>query len=176
MPQISLNNHHSLPEKDYFNKFLIKLAIIIFILLSVFLLALYLIQKNLKLTEENKNLNQSPKVLAAILPREATVVYHRSGMITNIQSSYITIRSQIRTTSPNPLQAYETKTLTVYIDDNTVYTKRNYQNFNQTKVVPPAEPSNKSELRVNDFVNVKSNTNIKGLTSFTAIAIEKVVQ
>lgn len=178
MEKSSLNNSQPLPEKDYFNKILIKLAIIIFALLIIFLVVAYLIQRSSKFTEQNpneQNLNDSSsKAIAATLPSEAATIYQRSGTITEIQAGYLVMQSRFRTGSSDPRNAYTMRSVTVYVDANTVYTKKSLTDFKQTKIVPSSQPSSKSELGIGDTINVRASVNIKNSTSFTATAIEKI--
>ncbi len=152
MDKTPMNHPNPLLEKDYFNKALIKLAVIIFALLIIFLVAIYFIQKNTKLTEQNINQPPPQKAIAAIIPKEAAKVYYRSGTITDVRANYLTVSSQVRTDSDDPAQAYTTRILTVYFDANTVFIKSDYRNFNQTMVIPTPQPASKSELAVGNVV------------------------
>lgn len=167
------NNHLKLPEKSYFNKVIILLITLVFILFIIFILAIYLINKNI-ITQDN--LGEKGKAIAVVLPPEPNIIYKRSGSITNIQANSITVQSRVRTTSNNPATAYEMKTFTLSIDTNTIYTKRDFRNFNQTKIIPPSQPSNFGELRRGETIHYKSNVNIKGLTSFYVTNIELIIK
>lgn len=166
------DNSNPLPEKSNLNKILAIITITILVLFGLFLTTAYYIKKYSFQT--NKNINTNVRTIAAALPQEPDILYERGGIITDIQADFITVQTRVRTTSVTPATAYEMRNLTVYIDKNTVFTKKSIAEFNQTGIIPVAEPSSRNELRIGDLVNVKANINIKDLTTFTASGIELI--
>jgi len=164
------------PEKDNFNKILIILAIAVFSLIIIFLMAIYLLQKNRQLVEENLNTNQIIVESSYKIPLEPEILYQRGGTIIDLQPTFLILRSQIRNNlnTDDPNLAYELKDLIINLDENTHYLKRSLDLFRQTKITPPAESSSKSELKIGDQVNIRANVNIKNLTTFTATEVELI--
>lgn len=167
------NQTTKLPEKSYFNKVLAILIVVIFVLFIFIIYAAYLLNKNGLLTTGNLS---DKRAIAAYLPKEPSIIYQRSGIITDIRPAFITVQSSLRTTSYDPAQAYQTQTLTLLIDANTIYTKRDFRNFNQTLVIPTAQTAIFSELVIGDYVQFVSNVNIKSLTSFYVTKVEKIIR
>jgi len=172
-----LNNYPTeqttkLPEKSYFNKVLILLIIIIFVLFCFIVYAAYLLNKKGLITSESF----AKRAVAAYLPKEPNIIYRRSGTITEIRANSLKVQSVIRTTSYDPTQAYTTQILTLSIDASTVYTKRDFRDFNQNLIIPPSQASSLAELRVGDTIQFRSNVNIKNLTAFYVTNVEKIIR
>jgi len=147
------------------------IIIVVLVLLIIFTVLAYLIRNQ---NFSNVGINTNTRAIAASLPREPTTVYERSGTITAISQTYITIQTRVRTNSYQAVNAYEYRTLTVNFDLSTNFTKKSVSEFTQTGIIPASESSSRSELHVGDTVNVKASVNIKDLDTFTAIQIEKI--
>lgn len=163
----------SFSEKNNFSKIITIIIIVILILLGLFLATAYFINKNSNLNQ-NKNTNGQARTMSVSMPQEPAIIYKRSGQITDIQIEFFVIQTKVRTDSYDPALAYEMRNLSVYFDENTVFTKKNFSDFNQTQIIPESKSSSKKELHIGDTINVTASVNIKDLTSFTATEIELI--
>lgn len=173
MPTENNNNQDYLPDAKFSKKpgWLLIFIIFSFIILIIFLL---LIWKKTPEISKQTNGGEDPRALVAILPKEAPVVYVRGGIITQKKDNYFVITSQVRSDEDDPALAFTEKTFTIYFNNETRFIKSNYQNFNQTQIVPIPEPAQKSEFKTGQSINARSTTNIKNLDSFTASEIELI--